>query len=146
MKVTIDENLVYEEIEVIIKCQSQNNEVRRLIERVQMLNQKIIANRNNESYFIDYVTLLYIKVIDKSTFLYDGKYVYETAMKLYELEDLLEVHDFMRVNKSCIINLAQVQSMTPDLYGRIIMRMNDNEKIFVSRQYAINVKKKLGVK
>lgn len=67
-------------------------------------------------------------------------------MKLYELEDLLEVHDFMRVNKSCIINLAQVQSMTPDLYGRIIMRMNDNEKIFVSRQYAINVKKKLGVK
>lgn len=146
LKVTVEENQAIEEIEVIIKCKNQGDDVLFLLEKIRTFDQKVIANRNNETYFIKPSMIMYIQVIDKSTFLADGKYVYETTMKLYELENLLEIHDFMRVNKSCIINLNQVQSMSPDLYGRIIMKMNNGEKIIVSRQYSMNIKKKLGVK
>lgn len=146
LKVTVEENQAIEEIEVIIKCKNQGDDVLFLLEKIRTFDQKVIANRNNETYFIKPSMIMYIQVIDKSTFLADGKYVYETTMKLYELENLLEIHDFMRVNKSCIINLNQVRSMSPDLYGRIIMKMNNGEKIIVSRQYSMNIKKKLGVK
>ena len=146
MKIIIDENLSYESTEIVIKCKSKDDKIYSLLKKIEVLNEKIVVNRNNESYFIEPNNLLYIETVDKKTFLYDQECVYETPMKLYELESLLEIYDFIRVNKSSIINLNQVQSLAPDFNGRIIMKMNNEEKIIVSRQYAINVKQKLGVK
>ncbi len=67
-------------------------------------------------------------------------------MKLYELEEQLAALDFIRANKSCVINFNQIISIKPDIDGKLLLTMSNSENLFVSRQYAPNIKKKLGVK
>lgn len=72
--------------------------------------------------------------------------MYETPLKLYELEEQLSSHGFFRASKSVIINFNQIKALKPDLDGRILVTMNNNEKLVVSRQYALTIKQMLGVK
>ncbi len=71
------------------------------------------------------------------------KQVYETDLKLYELEDRFE---FFRISKSCVVNLNQIHSLQAESHRRIKIMMSNSEKIIVSRQYAKELKNLLGVK
>jgi DNA-binding LytR/AlgR family response regulator len=84
--------------------------------------------------------------VDKKTFFYTKQEIYETELKLYELEEQLAALDFIRANKSCVLNFNQVVSIKPDIDGKLLITMSNDEKLFVSRQYAPFIKKKLGVK
>ena len=88
----------------------------------------------------------YIDTADKKTFLYTKSDVYETDLKLYELEEQLEDADFFRANKSCIINFRHIASLKSELNRRLLVTMTNGEKLIVSRQYAEYKKEKLGVR
>ena len=51
----------------------------------------------------------------------------------------------MRISKSCVVNLNRIKSIRPDFGGKIIATMQNGERIFVSRQYASELKLKLGI-
>ena len=90
--------------------------------------------------------LLYIDTADKRTFLYTKNEIYETELKLYELEEQLKDADFFRANKSCIINFRHIASLKSELNRRLLVTMTNGEKLIVSRQYAEYVKEKLEVR
>jgi len=54
--------------------------------------------------------------------------------------------DFLRANKSCIINLRHIVSIKPDIDGKLLVTMSNNEKLYVSRQYSPSIKTRLGVR
>ena len=89
--------------------------------------------------------ILYIDTVDKKTFFYTSKEVYETPLRLYELEEQLISSDFFRASKSTIINFNQIQSLRPDFGGRMLVQMNNGENLNVSRQYVSTIKEKLGL-
>lgn len=68
--------------------------------------------------------------------------IYETEMKLYELE---EQYGFFRATKSCVLNLKFIRSLKTDFNRRIKVTMENGEQIIVSRQYAEELKNRLGV-
>ena len=70
--------------------------------------------------------------------------MYETPLRLYELEERLESSDFFRASKSLIINFNQIQSLKPEFGGTMQVTMSNGERLTVSRQYAKSVKEKLG--
>lgn len=72
--------------------------------------------------------------------------VYETNLKLYELEEQLAKADFFRANKSCIINFRKILSLKTDFDRQIRVTLINQEQLIVSRQYAEYVKQRLGVK
>jgi len=110
------------------------------------MDLKLTGVRERQTYILDAAKILYIDTVDKKTFFYTKMEVYETTLKLYELEERLNVNDFLRANKSCIINFNQIKSIKADLDGKLLVTMNNDEKLFISRQYATNFKEKLGVK
>lgn len=54
--------------------------------------------------------------------------------------------DFMRANKSCIINFHQIISIKPDIDGKLLVTMSNGERLYISRQYSAIIKAKLGVR
>lgn len=77
--------------------------------------------------------------------MYLEKEVYETKLRLYELEDTFQGTDFFRASKSCILNLAKVKGLSPAFNGRFEALMRNGEKIIISRQYVPVLKQKLGL-
>lgn len=146
MKITVRTAAEEKEIKIDITCQSMTPEVERILSMLHMLNKQLTGYKAGEMYLIEAADVLYIDTVDKKTFLYTKNEVYETALKLYELEEQLEEADFFRANKSCIINFRHIASLKSELNRRLLVTMTNGEKLIVSRQYAEYVKEKLGVR
>ena len=72
-------------------------------------NQTIEAYKNREKYNILCRDILYIEATESSVefMLKDGKYRKESS--LTELEKKLEGNTFFRINRQCIVNMAQIE-------------------------------------
>ena len=62
---------------------------------------------------------------------------------LYELEEGLRGLDFLRVSRSAIVNFRRIRSVRPELGGRMLVTVDGGERLYVSRQYAADLKEKL---
>lgn len=146
MKINIRTDSSISETEICITCNQLTPEIEKLISLVRIMDMKITGEKNGHIHILDISEILYIDTVDKKTFLYTKTEVYESSLRLYELEAQLEGTEFFRANKSCIVNFKQIKSLKSDIDGRILITMSNGEKLYVSRQYAPYVKKKLGVR
>ena len=99
-----------------------------------------------KTQFINKQDVLYIESVDKKCFVYTANEVYESNLKLYQLEEMLEVIGFFRNAKSQIINIAKIKSICPDFGGKIEAEMENGEKVVISRQYAKEFKERIGLR
>lgn len=146
MKIHINEDPGYKDTEITINCSKISPAVEKMITMLRVLDMKLTGKKGDQTYILDASKVLYIDTVDKKTFFYTQQEVFETDSKLYELEEQLASLDFIRANKSCIINFNQIVAIKPDIDGKLLLTMSNNEKLFVSRQYAPIIKKKLGVR
>lgn len=146
MKISIQENKMVTDTEVTIVCNAITPEIEKIVTSITILDKKITASKGAETFLLPISQLLYIETVDKKIFIYTMDDMYETDLKLYELEEKLEESGFFRAGKSCIINLKYIKSLRADFDRRIKVRMENEEQLIVSRQYAETLKKRLGVK
>lgn len=146
MKITILSDEKAAETEIVITCARLTPEIERLICMLRIMDMKITGSRDGEVYLLDAEEVLYADSADKKTFLYTRDDVYESKLKLYELESQLKEAGFIRAGKSCIIHLRHIVSLKADLNRRIKVTLSNGEQLIVSRQYAEELKARLGVK
>lgn len=146
MKISIHTDASVLETEISISCSRLTPEIDKVLSLLRMMDRQLTGQRDGEIFIIDLDSVLYIDTADKKTFIYTGTEVYESSLRLYELEQQLLDADFFRANKSCIINLKHVASLKADIDRRIKVKMNNGEQLIVSRQYSESFKKRLGVK
>ena len=53
--------------------------------------------------------------------------------------------EFYAYQQSCLVNLRQIKSLWNDVERKIRLTLKNGEQIVVSRQYADEMKKRLGV-
>ena len=143
MKITLNQDLSFPETEVIINCPQADEDILRLVAMLRIHQRKLVGILDGERRLLDVKDILYIDTADKKTFLYTEKAVFESALRLYELEDALRELDFLRAGRSTIVNFRRVQSIRPELGGRLLVTMDNGEQVYVSRQYAGDIKEKL---
>lgn len=141
ININIDERNV--ETEITINCAAMSDKLEKVIASLRALDSKLTGVKGGQTYILDAFEILYIDTVDKKTFLYTKSDVYETALRLYELEEQLSSNDFFRAGKSSIINFNKIKSLKSDIDGRIIVVMENDEKLVVSKQYAPFIKNKL---
>ena len=144
MKININVDSRYSETEITINCSTVSEELERVIATLRALVSKLTGVKNGQTFILDASRILYIDTVDKKTFLYTDSDIYETSLRLYELEQQLYANDFFRAGKSSIINFNKIKSLKSDIDGRIIVVMENNEKLVVSKQYTPFIKNKLG--
>ncbi len=145
MKVTVEERPELDQIEVIVRCKRMDAETARLIELLRLSDARLTGEKDGETCILDGAEVLYIDTVDRGTFLYTAAGVYETRLRLYELEEQLSGWDFVRVSKSVIVNFGQVRSLRPDFGGRMRLTMSNGEVVMANRQYVPAIKQKLGL-
>ena len=145
MRIIINENTNIDETEVIINCRQTDDQILRICAGLRMIDRKVTGLHNGQMYVLNAQDVLYIETVDRKTFLYTEGRIYETPLKLYEMEDRLSGEDFVRATKSCILNFNKLKSLRGDFGGRLLCTLENGESISISRQYAVNIKQKLGI-
>ena len=145
MKIEIitDENA--DDLTISVTCRQLSPEVEKLIAVLRMTDHQLTGRKNDEIHLLDIARVIYIESVDRKCFIYTAEDIYESELKLYELERQLEEYGFFRVSKSVLIHLHNVQSLKADINRRIRITMSNGEQIIASRQYADKLKKRLGV-
>ena len=145
MKVTVEERPELEQTEITVRCRRLDGQVSRLVELLRLSDARLTGEKDGETCILDTDRVLYIDTVDRGTFLYTADGVYETRLRLYELEEQLAGLDFIRVSKSAIVNFGQVRSLRPDFGGRMRLTMTNGEVVVANRQYVPAIKAKLGL-
>lgn len=145
MKITInvDENIT--ETEINVNCNRLTYEIENLVATLRMLNQQLVVSKDEENLLMDVNDISYIEAVDRKTFVYTEDDVYESKLKLYEMEEKLCNSGFIRISKSCLVRLKFVKSIKNDVERKLRLTLKNGEQIIVSRQYAEEIKKRLGV-
>ncbi|MGM9974334.1 MAG: LytTR family DNA-binding domain-containing protein [Clostridiaceae bacterium] len=146
MKITINTDENIKDTEVHITCSALTPEIERLISLMRIMELQLTGTKNEETFIIDIGKVLYIDTVDKKTFIYTMDEEYESKLKLYELEEQLAKAGFFRGSKSSIINFRHIVSLKADIDRRLRVTLTNGEQLIVSRQYAEQVKERLGVR
>lgn len=145
MKIVIEDIGPGEEEAVIIRCREVDESILRFVNGLKLKKEKLAVRQGEKILQIEPGDVYYFEAVDNRVFLYSEKNVYETRMKLYELERRFVGTDFFRVSKSVILNLARVKNFSPGFNGRFEALMQNGERVGISRQYVPLLKNKLGL-
>lgn len=146
MKIDISVDEAVTELQISITCRQLTPDIERIIAALRMMNHQLTARKGSEIHILDIAQVLYIESVDRKCFIYTDRDVYESDFRLYELEQQLEECGFFRVSRSFLIHLQKIQSLKADINRRIRVTMSNGEQIMASRQYAEELKKRLGVR
>lgn len=145
MKITIETPRPGEEDEIIVRCASLDDKLLQLISSFRTEQDKLTGYLEDKIVKLSPRDIFYFESVDNKVFAYTGKGVYEIHKKLYELEAEYENTDFLRISKSSIVNIAKIAYIRPSFNGRFEAKLKNEEKIIISRQYVIELKKKLEI-
>lgn len=145
MRIIIEELKDGEEEEIIIRSNNIDDSILQMIYGVKMNTQKMVGLYNGRMAMIEPKDIFYFESVDNKTFIYCEKQIFESKMKLYEIETQYENTDFFRASKSIILNLSKIKNLSPAFNGRFEALLKNNEKVIISRQFVPILKKKLGL-
>ena len=146
MRIEIDVDDKYANTEVIIRTPKITQEIEKMIALMRMINMQIGVRHNDETYLLDIEKILYIGTVDRKILVYTEDEIYESDLKLYEIEMELVERDFLRVSKQTIVNLRKVKSLRAEFDRKIRLTLQNGEQIIVSRMYSDELRRKLGLK
>ena len=145
MKISINTNSDFDETEIIINCKELDSGIEELIANLRISNQQMVVKKANEKFLIYINEISYIESLERKTFVYTKNEIYESKLKLYEMEARLYQSGFFRVSKSFLVNLKYIKSIKNDIERKLRLTMQNGEQIIVSRQYAEEIKRRLEV-
>ena len=146
MKIEIDIDEKHPDIGVKITAPSLTPEIERIISLMRMMDMQIAVKREDETILLDADKILYIEAVDRNTFVYTKDETYESELKLYEFEQQFSERNFIRISRQSIINLRKVKSLKTEINRKIRLTLINGEQMIVSRMYADELRKRLGVK
>ncbi len=143
MKLMIEQSPQYGEVEITIKCGMVDEPLEKLIEQIRMYGFSIAGRKDGRTYQLALDSIYYFESVENKTFVYQAQDVYECGLKLAELEQSLSGTHFVRVSKSCILNVSMLESVRAILYGKMEARLQNGEKLVINRHYVQDLKNRL---
>ena len=148
MKVEIKANILkdVENIRITIDAPELTEEVQNIIDYISNISKKqsqIIADKDNKIYILELKDVICFFSKDKYNYVRTVNGIYRIKMKLYELEEVLDKNDFIKISNSCIVNINQVECFDISILGTIVVKLKDDTKENVSKRNIKKVKQML---
>ncbi len=138
MKLRIEIDDTVSEEEIVIRCNSLNEETLSLQQRLSdVLQNRLQLNvyKNDKQCFVRVDEIIFLESANNIVAVHTKDAVYETKEKLYELEGLLG-RSFMRVSKSVILNMNEVRAIRKNIAGPSEVEFKGSVKtVFASRKF-----------
>lgn len=145
MKIIIEDKPQDEEDVIIVRCNTLDDSLLRLLQSIKSKTYKIAGIKDGKTTMIDPKDIYYFESVDNKVFLYQAKDIYEVKLKLYEIEQKYAEMNFFRASKSVIINPNKIKTIEPVLGSRLEIVLLNQERIIISRQYVGELKRLLGL-
>ena len=145
MKIIIEDINPGEEEQIIIRCRNLDDTVLKLISELKAGQKKLTGIKDGMITMIDAKNVYYFEGVDNKVFIYCKQTIFESKLKLYEIEENYEASNFFRASKSVILNITKIKSLSPAFSGRFEALLFNGEKVVISRQYVPELKKRLGL-
>lgn len=145
LKLTIDRSPEYIEAEINIKCGEIDKTIQDVIDLVQNKQRNLSVQQDGSTKTIPLSAVYYLESVDEKTFVYSKGEVFSTGMKLYEAEEMLSGTSFVRISKSCILNIDTLDSVRVLMNGKMEAALDNGEKLIINRHYVPGFKKKFGL-
>lgn len=145
MNLMIDISEKYNETDVVIRCSHIDPELQKIIDMLQNTDRLMTVSKDNATEKIRFDRICYFESVDELTFVYTEDTVYRCKEKLYELEELLKKSSFVRISKSCILNIDYLESVRATFNGKLEGQLTNGEKVIINRHYVSEFKKKFGL-
>lgn len=145
MKLKILRDEKFTEPCVTIEYSEETKQINDIIEMVKLFGNTIQAELNGSSYNLNLKDIYYFESVDDNSYIYTKSDVYNTQYKLYKIEEFVKNTSFVRISKSCIVNITKMKSVKPFLNGRFEATLLNGEKLIINRHYVAGFKKKFGI-
>lgn len=131
---------------VVILTASMTEEVLSLAKKLsEHAPQIITGTRDDRVEVLEQSRLIRIYAGGGRVFAATDQGEYVLRLRLYELEERLDVQKFVRISNSEIINLGKVKNFDLSFTGTICVKLADGTVTYVSRRYVPKIKKILGI-
>ena len=129
-------------VTISVKCVSEN-----VMRAINMLKSpdSVTVYLDDHALLLAVGDIYYAESVDLKTFVCSEKTVYRSRLKLYEIEDILNKSDFLRISKQIIVNVRKIRSVKPAGDGRFQAVLVNGEKVIISRQYVPALKARFGL-
>ena len=135
----INEKLENDKINICIEHTSKT-ETNDFIEYINKYEEKkILVKHDNEFIQIDYKDIILFYSNKKENFCKTKFREYKVKNTLYELEK--KKNNFIRISKSCIVNIEHINKFDMGLTGVIIVKLDNGNEEIVSRRRAKEILK-----
>lgn len=146
MKVTLEIDARYAEPQIKICAAREDEQVRQLYHRVrQAVDAKLAVYQGREMVFVPWTDIVRIYAQDKRVYCATQEQNYLVHQRLYELEQELDMTQFIRISNSEMVNMNKILRLDASLTGTIRMQLQGGVQTYVSRRYVTKIKKALGI-
>ena len=126
----------------VIRAMSMTEDIQSAMELLEAGSGSIAVTREGQTYLCKIRDIYYVESVDKKTFLYTKNECFETKLRLYELEGMLNRY-FLRCSKAMIVNMRKIKAVKSELGGRMNAALLNGEVIVISRSYVKELKQRL---
>ena len=146
MQVEVRLDSTVTEPKVIILTDQMTEEVNTILQMLSESEPKFIAGfRDDTVTVLDEKDILRIYAANGKVFAVLPSGEYTLRLRLYEAEERLKQHSFIRISNSEIINLKKVRSFDLSFTGTVCVILSDGSKTYASRRYVTKLKGVLGI-
>ncbi|MEK4699490.1 LytTR family DNA-binding domain-containing protein [Solibacillus sp. FSL R7-0668] len=146
MKIHLVINNEIETTEIHIHAKEYNEQIEQLMKQLQATQSPTMINGyfNQDIHMLKVDEIYSIYAEGPKVYLQTEEQEFEAKKKLYELEAQL-AKDFVRVNKSTLINLNKITSIQLATLSSTQALLENGVSIHISRKYIKELKSKLGI-
>lgn len=117
-----------------IHYSNMNKETQDLITYLEAKN--VLMGRNEtESRLIKPDEIYYCEIVDRKCYAYLKEEVWKLEEGLAELAERYEMHGFVRISKSMVVNIYKVKKIDADFNMRMNLVLLNEETVVMSRSY-----------
>jgi len=144
VKVNIDIDKQYESTSITIQTNEWTDELQALVQQIQAEKpQRIFGIDGEQTILLQPKEIDFFDVENRKVYAALSTRRLEVRMKLYELEEMLQPHYFMRFSKSVLGNINNIERFELSFSGNLCVFFQSGRKEYISRKYVAGIKEML---
>ncbi len=144
IEIKIDESC--KDPKIIVVTDKMTDEINSIIKKLSDEQPAMIVGFKDDTVEILEPTDIYrIFSSNGKVFVATNHGEYSMRLRLYEAEQRLDSHVFVRISNSEIINLKKVKGFDLSFAGTICVALSNGQTAYVSRRYVAKIKQVLGM-
>jgi DNA-binding LytR/AlgR family response regulator len=144
MKINIDIDEKYDETQVTIQTKEWTEELEEIVKVIKKeKQQRLFGIDEDQTVLLEPKEIDFIHAEKRKIFAVVKDRRFEVKMKLYEVEDFLIAHGFMRFSKSVIGNLHRINRFEASFNGNLCVYFQSGNKEYITRKYVVPIKDRL---